>query len=108
MKYNYMSKMFPKMDLKFYFNITTHNQTYIGLVIPLLHFLFLVLNMSLALHSLYSPQKNFPNNTWVCALIDEENNCWMEDKVHEEFLPHEAEAILSLPLSFNGKEDRLI
>ena len=26
----------------------------------------------------------------------------------EEFLPHEAEAILSLLLSFNGKEDRLI
>ena len=26
----------------------------------------------------------------------------------EEFLPHEAEAILSLPLSFNGKEDMLI
>ena len=55
-----------------------------------------------------SPQKNFPNNTRVCALIDEENRCWMEEQVREEFLPHEAEAILSLPLSFNGKEDRLI
>ena len=28
MKYNCMSKIFPKIDLKFYFNITTHNQTY--------------------------------------------------------------------------------
>nr|XP_023887877.1 uncharacterized protein LOC112000001 [Quercus suber] len=55
-----------------------------------------------------SPQKNFPNNTRVCALIDVENRCWMEDRIREEFLPHEAEAILSLPLSFNGKEDRLI
>lgn len=32
----------------------------------------------------------------------------MEDRIREEFLPHEAEAILSLPLSFNGKQDRLI
>ena len=32
----------------------------------------------------------------------------MEDRIREEFLPHEAKAILSLPLSFNGKEDRLI
>lgn len=32
----------------------------------------------------------------------------MEDRVREEFLPYEAEAIISLPLSFNGTEDRLI
>ena len=32
----------------------------------------------------------------------------MEDQIREEFLPHEAEAILSLPLSFNGQENRLI
>ena len=55
-----------------------------------------------------SPQKNFSNNSWVWALIDEENRCQMEDRICEEFLPHEVEAILSLPLSFNGKEDRLI
>ena len=27
-KYNYMSKIFPKIDFKFYFKITIHNQTY--------------------------------------------------------------------------------
>ena len=32
----------------------------------------------------------------------------MEDQVREEFLPHEVEAIINLPLSFNGMEDRLI
>ena len=26
-----------------------------------------------------SPQKNLPNNAWVCALIDEENGRWIED-----------------------------
>ena len=55
-----------------------------------------------------SPQKNFPNNTKVCALIDEERGRWLEDRVREEFLPHEAEAIISLPLSNLGTEDKLI
>ena len=27
-KYNYMSKIFPKINLKFYSNVTTYNQTY--------------------------------------------------------------------------------
>ena len=27
-KYNCMSKIFPKINLKFYSNFTTHNQTY--------------------------------------------------------------------------------
>lgn len=44
-----------------------------------------------------SPQKNLPNNTKVCALIDEERGRWLEDRVREEFLPHGAEAIISLP-----------
>ena len=32
------------------------------------------------LHSsrVVSPQKNFPNNTWVFTLVDEENKFWME------------------------------
>uniref|UniRef100_A0A7N2MBI7 RNase H type-1 domain-containing protein n=1 Tax=Quercus lobata TaxID=97700 RepID=A0A7N2MBI7_QUELO len=55
-----------------------------------------------------SPQKNFPNNTRVCALIDEESGRWLEDRVREEFLPHEAEAIISIHLSTTGTEDKLI
>ena len=55
-----------------------------------------------------SPQKNFPNNARVCALIDEENSCWIEDRVQGEFLPHEASAILSLPLNEGGAADKLI
>lgn len=55
-----------------------------------------------------SPQKNFPNNTKVYALIDEERGKWLEDKVREEFLPHEAEAIISIPLSNLGTKDKLI
>ena len=55
-----------------------------------------------------SPQKNFPNNTRVCALINEETDRWLEDKVREEFLPYEAKAIISIPLSTAGTEDKLI
>ena len=32
----------------------------------------------------------------------------MEDRVWEEFFPHETETIINIPLSFNGTEDRLI
>lgn len=41
--------------------------------------------------------KNLPNNSRVCALIDEENGKWIEDRILNEFVPHEAVAILSLP-----------
>ena len=43
---------------------------------------------ALKLHHI--PQKKFPINTWVCALIDEDNSYWLEDWIRDEFLPHEA------------------
>ena len=55
-----------------------------------------------------SPPKNLPNNTRVCALIDKENGKWIEDRVLNEFVPHEFVAILGLPLSSTHAEDRLI
>ena len=62
------------------------------------------------LHSsrVISPQKNFPNNSRVCALIDEDNRCWLEDIIYDEFLPHEADAIMRLPLSLEATDDKLI
>ena len=54
------------------------------------------------------PQRNFPNNAQVCALIDEENSCWIEDRVQGEFLPYQTSAILSLPLNQGGAADKLI
>lgn len=54
-----------------------------------------------------SPQKNFPNNTHVCTLIDEETPCWLEERVCEELIPHEANAVLSIPLSNRWPEDTL-
>jgi len=62
------------------------------------------------LHSsrVVSPQKNLPKKSRVCALIDEENGKWIEDRILNEFVPHEAAAILSLPLSSTHAEDRLI
>ena len=55
-----------------------------------------------------SPHKNFSNNTRVCALIDENNSCWLEDRIRDDFLPHEAISILSLPLSHLCTEDKPI
>ena len=62
------------------------------------------------LHSsqVVSPQKNLLKNSRVCALIDEENGRWIEDQILNEFVPHEAAAILSLPLSSTHAEDRFI
>lgn len=50
-------------------------------------------------NQIISPVRNFPSNTRVCALIDEDNSCWIEDRVLSEFFPHEANSLLSLPLS---------
>ena len=55
-----------------------------------------------------SLQRNFPNNTRVCALTDEENSYWLENHVRSEFSPHEASTILSLPLNHGGSADKLI
>lgn len=55
-----------------------------------------------------SPQKHFPSNSRVCALIDEANPSWIVNRFQDEFLPFEAEAILSIPLSTRSTEDTLI
>ena len=62
------------------------------------------------LHSsrVVSPQKNLPSNSRMYALIDEENGRWIENRVLNEFVPHEAAAILGLPLSSMHVEDKLI
>ena len=55
-----------------------------------------------------SPQKNFPGNTRVCALLEEDGSRWLTERVTEEFLPHEAQIILSIPLSSRRIKDTLI
>jgi len=52
--------------------------------------------------------KNLPNDARVCALIDEENGRWIENQILNEFVPHEAAAILGLPLSSTHAKGRLI
>ena len=55
----------------------------------------------LGLHSskVISPQKFFPMNAKVCALITKNGISWDEDWVRREFLPFKAREILSIPLS---------
>ena len=55
-----------------------------------------------------SPQKNLPMNAKVCALIDEDGPRWITERVTQEFLPHEAQQILGIPLSSNRVPDLLI
>ena len=60
------------------------------------------------LSSIASPRKNFPNDARVCALIDEEGPNWILDRVQDKFLPHKAQAVLSIPLSLRRGKDTLI
>ncbi|KAL0009205.1 hypothetical protein SO802_010707 [Lithocarpus litseifolius] len=55
-----------------------------------------------------SPQKNLPNNAPVCAIINEDGPCWDKGRVLSEFFPHEARAILGIPLSSRQVPDTLI
>ena len=40
-------------------------------------------------------------------LIDKESRCWIEDAVDNNFVPHEATLIKSIPLCFTNGEDKL-
>ena len=50
----------------------------------------------------------FPDDALVSALIYPETATWKSDIIHEVFLPFDAEAILSIPLSPSLPADRLI
>ena len=50
----------------------------------------------------------FPVDAKVSALINPETATWKSDIIHEVFLPCDAEAILSIPLSPSMPKDRLI
>lgn len=40
-------------------------------------------------------------------LIDKVRSCWIEDAVDNNFIPHEARMIKSIPLCFTDAEDKL-
>lgn len=50
----------------------------------------------------------FPDDAKVFALINPKTASWKSDIIHEVFLPFDAEAMLSIPLSPTLPEDRLI
>ena len=58
--------------------------------------------------TIISPLPNIPPNAKVNSLIDSTSCAWKSDVVHQNFLPHEAKIILSIPLSFRLPSDRLI
>ena len=55
-----------------------------------------------------SPQNHFPMNTKVCTLMTENDTSWDEDRIRGEFLPFEAQEILSIALSSRRPVDRRI
>ncbi|XP_075633497.1 uncharacterized protein LOC142605956 [Castanea sativa] len=54
------------------------------------------------------PERLQSQTQWVCDFIDEDRKEWKGDLVRQCFLPQDAEAILSIPLSVNGIGDRII
>lgn len=55
-----------------------------------------------------SPQRQNWNLEKVAQLIDNETGTWKAGLVKETFIPHEADAILSIPISPRLPEDSLI
>ena len=52
-----------------------------------------------------SPLPSIPHDAKVSILIDEENGTWKEAKIRQNFLPHEAMKILSIPLNTRLPQD---
>lgn len=50
------------------------------------------------------PSQFLASNAKVSALIDKDTHWWKKDLIEAVFLPHEAKAILSIPLSKHKSE----
>ena len=50
---------------------------------------------------------NLPSDATVSSLINQENGEWKNEVIQANFLPHEAEAILNIPLSDRAPPDRI-
>ena len=59
-------------------------------------------------HGVISPRLFLHEDTRVGELIDTEGKCWKSSGVDSIFLPHEAEAIKSIPLSVRLPPDKLV
>ncbi|KAL0008579.1 hypothetical protein SO802_010081 [Lithocarpus litseifolius] len=54
-----------------------------------------------------SPRDFLGNKALVFVLIDKEHRCWLPEAIDNIFLPHEATAIKSIPLSLRECEDKM-
>ena len=55
-----------------------------------------------------SPRSFLGIDARVSVLIDKDNRCWMKETIDNLFLPHEAELILSIPISLSSCEDQMV
>ena len=55
-----------------------------------------------------SPQKLLPMEMMVSALIDADSGAWLANMIRDIFMEHEADSILSIPLSTKLPVDRLV
>ncbi|XP_075649960.1 uncharacterized protein LOC142620482 [Castanea sativa] len=55
-----------------------------------------------------SPPVGLPSSSMVSALIDSDSHSWKEDLIRHEFIPHEANLILGIPLSVRIIPDKLV
>ena len=57
--------------------------------------------------NIQSPPNFFGCDAQVSVLIDKENRCWIDDTVDNNFNPHEARMIKSIPLCLTDGDDKL-
>lgn len=59
-------------------------------------------------YKVLTPERPNSKNTLVCELINKATGEWNVDKIKSWFLPKDSEVIMSIPLSTNDTNDRLI
>ena len=59
-------------------------------------------------YKIITPEKQLPQGQWVKNLLKRDSNEWDVPLVRQTFLSQDADAILSIPLSASGAQDRMV
>ena len=59
-------------------------------------------------YKIITPKKQLPQGQWVKNLLKKDSNEWDVPLVRQTFLSQDADAILSIPLSASGAQDRMV
>ena len=59
-------------------------------------------------YRIITPEKQLPQGPWVKNLIKGYSKEWDDNFIRQTFMPQDADAILSIPLSARGAQDRVV